>query len=184
MSAPETYRNIYKQMYRNRLHTFIILLTFSWAGLVHSQAVTMNPNYEQAQRFMQAVAKILLREQLTHTLLDSCSASYAHLKSSAEQSRKKWHDMNRETLTRTKRVQKSVIQNIHETQSPQNAEKFSRDIDDLILNSVAGFKQELENKSRKDRHYVCNRLILSISAGDWDLSRQAPKAVKQITDFK
>jgi hypothetical protein len=77
-----------------------------------------------------------------------------------------------------------VSHSIQDQQSDFSATKFTLDVETLIHNSVTSFRSELANKSRKDRHYLCNRMILSISAGEWDLTQKAPDAVGIISRFK
>lgn len=141
-------------------------------------------SHEQARTLMHAVGQVYLREQMTFNLLADCAGEYKHLTESAERAKKSWLHKNSATVKKSTQIQDYVSQSIQAQQSNFGAVKFTLDIETLIHNSVTSFRSELANKSRKDRHYLCNRLILSISAGEWDLTRQVPDAISIISKFK
>ncbi len=140
--------------------------------------------YEQAQITMHAVGKVYLREQMTFALLTDCAGEFKHLAESADHAKEAWLKSNTTTVEKSRRIQDIVAHSIQAQQSDFGAVKFTLDIETLIHNSVTHFRSELADKPRKQRHYVCNRLILSITTGEWDLSQQVPNAVEIISEFE
>jgi len=163
----------------NSFAASLLCLTFT-SQLDASPAV----DHEQAQSVMNAVGQIYLREQMTYTLLLDCADEFKHLGESAEHAKQTWQTPNNPIVDKSKRIQDIVAKSIQEQHTDFGAVKFTLDIETLIHNSVTSFRSELSSKTRKQRHYVCNRLILSITAGEWDLSQKVPDAVAVISDFK
>lgn len=161
-----------------------MLLCLAATTAVHATQSTPPLGYEQAQIMMQAVGKIYLREQMTFALLVDCTGEFKHLAESANRAKGSWLETNTATVEKSRRVQDIVAHSIQMQQSDFGAVKFTLDIETLIHNSVTRFRSELADKPRKQRHYVCNRLILSITAGEWDLNRQVPNAVEIISKFE
>ena len=141
-------------------------------------------DYEQAQSLMHAVGQIYLHEQLTFNLLADCSVEYKHLAESANRAKEGWQKANRPTIEKSQRIQSLVAESIQAQRSDYDAFKFTVDIESLINTSVAEFRSEMASHSRKHRHYLCNRLILSIMAGEWDLKQKVPDGVAIISKFK
>jgi len=168
--------------------TFIATILLSSIVQANTYADTLAADnalsYEQAQSQMHAVGQVYLGEQMTLNLLADCAGEFKHLAESADRSKTIWLKNNIATVEKSKRIQDFVSQSIQAKQSDFGAVKFTLDIETLIHNSVTGFRSELASKPRKDRHYLCNRLILSISAGDWDLIKQVPAAVDMISKFE
>ena len=168
------------------LPAFTTTILFSLLITLPGQASTEERllNHEQAQSAMQAVGQIYLREQITFTLLADCSNEFKHLAESADLAKTSWRKTNTAIVEKSKRIQQLVAHSIQKQQSDFGAVKFTLDIEALIHNGVSHFRSELAGKSRKQRHYVCNRLILSITAGEWDLNKQVTDAATTITEFQ
>ncbi|MGD8783370.1 MAG: hypothetical protein PVG75_02990 [Thioalkalispiraceae bacterium] len=141
-------------------------------------------SHDQAQVLMHAVGQVYLREQLTYSLLADCAGEYKHLSDSASRAKLTWQATNNPTVLKSRHIQELVSQSIQAQRSDYDAVKFTLDVEALINRSVADFRTSLASKSRKQRHYLCNRLILSISAGKWDLQQRIPQAVTTISDFE
>lgn len=167
------------------LHRIFNSFTASLLCLTFTSQLEASPavDHEQAQSAMNAVGQIYLREQLTYSLLLDCSGEFRHLAESADLARQAWQIPNTPIVEKSKRIQDTVANSIQQQQTEFGAVKFTLDIETLIHNSVTSFRSELSSKTRKQRHYVCNRLILSITAGEWDLSQKVPDAVAVISDF-
>ena len=166
-----------------KLSAFIItLLLFTLPAQADNEERLLN--HEQAQSAMQAVGQIYLREQITFTLLTDCASEFKHLTESADHAKTSWLNTNATAIEKAKRIQEIVAHSIQIQQSDFGAVKFTLDIETLVHNGVTLFRSELTNKSRKQRHYICNRLILSISAGEWDLHNQVSEAVSTINEFQ
>jgi len=167
-----------------------IQLFISVTSLLLSQALTSDlyaspsVTHEQAQSVMNAVGQIYLREQMTYTLLLDCAGEFKHLAESADRAKQNWQKSNMLIVEKSKRIQDIVAKSIQEQQTDFSAVKFTLDIETLIHNSVTSFRSELASKTRKQRHYVCNRLILSITAGEWGLNQKTPNAVATISEFQ
>lgn len=159
-----------------------LLLCFLTAPADSSQLKPLS--YEQAQALMHAVGQVTLREQLTLSLLTDCSGEFGHLAESASLARTNWLSSNTSIVEKSRRIRSLVEKSIQSRQSDFDAVKFSLDIEAMVHNGVKNFQSELASKNRKDRHYLCNRLILSISAGEWDLEKQYPDEVSTISNFK
>ena len=141
-------------------------------------------SYEQARQLMPAVGRVLLQQQLTDALLQDCQSVFPHLKDSAGRAQQVWQQNNQATVEQARHIEQWVADSISETQSGMDAERFGLDIDTAIHNGVKQFRQDLADKKRKQRHYLCNRLILAVTAGDWDLKVKVPEDVAVISKFK
>ena len=161
-----------------------LLLCLLLTSLVNTTQAESSISHEQAQSLMRAVGQIYLREQMTFHLLADCSREFKHLGESAGRAKEAWLKPNTPTIKKSKRIQERVAESIQAQQSDFGAVKFTLDIETLIHNGVTSFRSELANNNRKQRHYLCNRLILSISAGEWDLSQQLHDEVTIISDFE
>lgn len=170
------------------LHSYrlslLILSMLSSGSYAENTGTDEALSHEQAQRWMQAVGQIYLREQMTFQLLADCAGEFNHLSESADRARTNWQSTNNPSVKKANRIQDFVTHTIQSQQSDFEAVKFTLNIETLVHNSVSGFRSKLAEKSRKDRHYVCNRMILSISAGEWDLDQQIPEAISIVNTFK
>jgi len=163
---------------------FTLLLTLPLTPLAEANNEGRALDHEQAQTVMHAVGQVYLREQMTFTLLADCASEFKHLADSADNAKTTWLKTNTATVEKSRRIQDLVAHSIQTQQSDFGAVKFTLDIETLIHNSVTRFRSELAGKSGKQRHYVCNRLILSITAGEWDLNKQVADSVSTITEFQ
>lgn len=164
--------------------TITLLIYLPFTPLTRANSEERSLNHEQAQTAMHAVGQVYLREQMTFTLLADCASEFKHLAESADHAKTTWLRTNTATIEKSRRIQDIVARSIQEQKSDFGAVKFTLDIETLIHNSVTSFRSELAGKPRKQRHYVCNRLILSITAGEWDLHKQVADAVTTITEFQ
>ena len=169
----------------HRICRLLLLLLIPLPVPVHAEEpLNQALSQEQAYKLMQAVGQIYLREQMTLHLLQDCASEFNHLSESAERAKSAWQQNNAQAVSMTGQVQDYVTQAIQSQHSDFEAVKFTLDIETLIHNSVSAFRSELAKKNRKDRHYVCNRMILSVSAGEWNLDQQVPEALHLLSRFK
>ncbi len=140
--------------------------------------------YAQAQANLHAVGKLRLQAQRIQRTLNLCADRYQHLRESASEALHQWQLTNQPILDKTSRVSETVLQNVRQLNSPFAAEKLALEIDTLISSQVTTFEQDFSQKPRKQQHYLCNRLILSISTGEHDLANTTPAATRLIMEYK
>ncbi|MGD8926644.1 MAG: hypothetical protein PVG20_07325 [Thioalkalispiraceae bacterium] len=141
-------------------------------------------DYKQAQPLIQAAGQIYLHQQLTFKLLADCGSKYKHLAESALHAKQVWRKTNHPVVKKSQHIQELVAKSIQKQRTDYDAVKFTLEIEALVNKSVSEFRANLASKGRKQRHYLCNRLILSVTAGEWDLQRKVPKDVTIISQFK
>jgi len=140
--------------------------------------------YNQARLLNQITAKVILAQQTTLRLLDYCAAQYAHLADPASQAKQEWHSRNRLIINKTQAIRDLLFNMIKTQQNPFNAEKYALDMDKLVNVGITQFKNKLAGYPTRQRHYICNRFILSSAKGDRDIAVLQPEVFKQINDFK
>jgi hypothetical protein len=177
-----------ESVFRSRT-TKLLLLTGLLAALLQpgiTNAVRPNPeiDYQHAQPLIQAAGQIYLHQQLTYKLLADCGTRYKHLADSAQRARQRWQKTNSPVVIKSQHIQELVAESIQKQRTDFDAVKFTLEIEALVNKSVSEFRAELAGKTHKQRHYLCNRLILSVSAGEWDLQRKVPNDVSIISKFK
>ena len=141
-------------------------------------------SYETAQVIMHASAQILMKHQAATRLLEHCAMTFKHLDKSAQHAAQDWKTKHGPIVTRAKKIKYYIYQNIAQHDHPFEAEKLDLKIDAQIIAHIENLKTNLASNKRKQQHYLCNRLILSISAGEWDIDRVIPEHRQRILTFK
>lgn len=152
--------------------------------LLPLQGQSSELEYSVARALNQAVAKILLEQQTTVQLLGDCATFYPHLASSADHTLLDWRKRNLEIIGKTNAVKSMLNKSIKEKSNPFEAEKYALTTERIIQDSVAEFKNKLKAYPTKQRHYLCNRLILSTASGERDIATKQVNACKLISDLK
>ena len=140
-------------------------------------------DFDKSSTLLTAASKIRVTNEKVLGNLQFCQESFPHLLESAEHARQVWHTRNEAILQHATSVSKYVINNIKQDSSAFVAEKMVLDMDLSVSQEVEQFLHNFRNKGRKEQHYLCNRLILSISDGEHDLERQNSTETRQLLDF-
>lgn len=151
---------------------------------VESRADTPNIDYKHAKSLNQSIGKIFLAEQTTFTLLDFCADNYKYIRDATSNAREKWNRHNQPILTRARTLQSRLFRSIKNQHGEFNTEKYALQVDVLVQNGVSTLKYKLQSYNPKQRHYLCNRIVLSVSTGEWDIDRKIPEAYQMIKSFK
>ncbi len=141
-------------------------------------------SYQETQIIVAASAQVLLKQNTTRTLLEFCANKFKHLSESAHKASQNWQKQHTEVVNNAITINRSIARTIETYDSIFAAEKFTLKIDSQIYDSTQKIKAEITNKSRKQQHYLCNRLILSTAMGEWDLLKLIPEHVRRVNKFK
>lgn len=140
--------------------------------------------YQTANSLLSAASKIRLSTDKLISNLQFCGETFSHLQEGADKARQQWLARNQAVLTHAAQVSSHIIDHIRQSASPFTAEKMALDMDVLVRTDVNAFMQAFRDKGRKEQHYLCNRLILSIPDGDHDLATQNSTEAKLLLEFK
>lgn len=140
--------------------------------------------YEMANTLWLAVSKVQTSHAKVLHNLDYCGIQFSHLHDVTAKSRSTWLEQNTAVLAQAERVRRYLINDMRVHASAFAAEKMTMDIDARINKDVEDFMHTFKNTGRKDQHYLCNRLILSIPDGEHDLNVQNASETKALKDFK
>lgn len=167
------------------MHQHRILQLIVWGvGLALCQSSVASPISDaQARQLAPAIADVLQQRASTSTLLKYCGQHYPHLQTAAARARTRWLHSNRQVLQLADRVREQLLRGIKHKQSRFAAELFALDIDKAVQHSVAQFHRRLAAYPHVQQHQLCNHLILSIRAGDWDVARKHAKAFAILENF-
>jgi hypothetical protein len=131
-----------------------------------------------------AVAKVRLQRAMTTALLRKCGDRFSQLKSETEQASTQWLDANRTVLDKADHLQQRLLQSLQQEQSAYTAETFALDIDLVVQQSVKHLEQRLAAYPPPQQHTVCNHLILSVKAGDWDVQHKQAEAYSILENYR
>ena len=171
-------------LYRLCCHALLALPFLSLTPTAIAQSGDEPIPYQTASSLLSAASKIRLSTDKLMTNLQFCGETFSHLQEGTVKARQQWLARNQAVLEHTAQVNRHIINNIRQSASPFAAEKMALDMDVLVSTDVNTFMQEFRDKGRKEQHYLCNRLILSIPDGDHDLATQTSTETKQLLDFK
>jgi len=153
------------------------LLLAGGLGLLLSQTSGAVPISDaRARQLAPAVAEVLLQRASTTALLQYCGQHYPRLHAAAGRAKTRWLQRNRQVLQRADRLREQLLRGIKREQSRFAAELFALDIDKAVQHSVQQFQHNLAGYPPPQQHRLCNHLILSVRAGDWDVARKQAKA--------
>lgn len=139
--------------------------------------------YEQAMELTRAAGKILAKQRTTETLLRDCVSTFAPLQQPATHARDHWQSHNAVIVAQATRLRADLVTQIAQQQATVNAAKYAEQIDYLIDSNVRGIQEKLAQYPPAQRQPLCHRLMLSITAGDWDIARALPEAQQIITRY-
>jgi len=162
----------------------LLALFFFITGMSIAFASTMQADYLQTQRLTTALGKVLLSHKSTQALLALCAQNFPHLSGSVDEAQQHLAQVNKPFVNKAHAIQQHLVHSIAEQQNKFDAEKFSLEVDMAVQNAVTQFRQTLANYPRQEQHYVCNRLVLSVRAGEWDIRVREPGAGQMILDFE
>jgi hypothetical protein len=155
----------------------ILPLLACLAGLLLCQTSIAVPISDaRARQLAPAVARVLLQRASTTALLQDCGQHYPHLQHAADRARSHWLHSNRQILQRADSLRERLLAGLKQEQSRFSAELFALNIDKVVRQTVLRFEHTLAAYPARQQHQLCNRLILSVRAGDWDISRKQAKA--------
>lgn len=157
-----------------------VLLLLTAVSYVYGSGI----DYQNAVVLNKAVGRVLLGKETTHALIAYCSHNYQQLKKDANRAIDRWRERNKNIVARSRIVQSRLANSIQQRQNGFDAEKYVLDIALAVQNGVNSFKQKLASYPPAQRRYLCKRLVLSVSAGEWDIRKKYPAAYKHINDFK
>jgi len=174
--------------------SYAILHLLRHGGLVSLILAAITPVYaaptqqaiafSTANELMAAVGKIKLTTAQLENSLAYCPAKFPHLSESAKNASTEWHKDNQAVLEQAALVNRIVIASVKQHASAFIAEKMALDMDNLVTKSVQQLSNEFAARPVKEQHYLCNRLILSITTGERDLLQQDPAETRRLMDFK
>jgi len=141
-------------------------------------------SYQDTQIIVGSAAQVLLKQNTLTTLLNHCATKFKHLHDSAHTASQDWQKKHATIITKAIDINRYISKTIETHDSSFAAEKFYLKIDSQVYDSTQQFKVDLENKSRKQQHYLCNRLILSTAMGDRDLVKVIPEHYQRVNKFK
>jgi len=160
------------------------LILLAWSIGCHADTTTKPISYPTANSLLIAVSKIRLSKTRLLGNLQYCGETFPHLRQIADKAQQQWLVRNQPVLAEARRVSTTIFDNVKQTSSAYNAEKMVLDIDALVSRDTELFMQQFKDRRRKEQHYLCNRLILSIPEGDHDLVKQNPSESTQLREFK
>ena len=141
-------------------------------------------DYQDTQLIIGSAAQVLLKQNTSNTLLGYCANKFKHLSQSAHTASNDWQQKHAKVISKAKAINRYVGKIIETHDSTFAAEKFQLKIDSQVYDSTQKFKDEMAIKSRKQQHYLCNRLILSTAMGEWDLVNTIPEHFQRVNEFK
>ncbi len=141
-------------------------------------------DYQGTQIIIGSAAQVLLKQNTSNTLLGYCANKFKHLSQSAHTASHDWQQKHAKIVLKAKDINRYVAKIIETHESSFAAEKFQLKIDSQVYDSAQKFKNEMIDKSRKQQHYLCNRLILSTAMGEWDLVNTIPEHYQRVNQFK
>jgi len=136
-----------------------------------------------ARKLAPAVARVSLQHKSTLALLSYCSQHYNQLKTSASHAVSTWVRNNQKILSKAEAIRLRLLDDISHKQTPLDAEQFALAIDTAVQRSVQQCRQALAAYPKKQQHYLCNRLILSVTAGEWDVQVKQHDAYSILENF-
>ncbi len=168
------------------VNTYIAITITCWLislSAALATNTTASVDYSTAKKLLQAVSQVQLNQQKTHSLLLYCGQQFKHLSTSANKAQKHWQQQNQTAIQQSSNVKNHITAQLQQ-HSPLAADKLMLEMDALVRQGVTQFKQYLAEQTQKQRHYLCNRLILSVQAGEWDLKTQIPQALETLRKGK
>jgi hypothetical protein len=141
-------------------------------------------DYLQANHIMRSAAQLILKEHTTYRLLETCAERFPHLAQTANQTKNVWREHHRGITDKSQQIKQFVTHDLAIHNSAFAADNFALQIDQLIYDGVNTAIQELSQKTRKEQHYLCNRMILSVSTGDWNLSNRVKNDYEKVLNYK
>ncbi len=160
--------------------TLVASLTVTTGNVTGAERISL----QESQIIVASSAQVLLKQNTTTTLLNYCATTFKHLSKSAQKSATGWQMKHAQIVNKADKINRYVASTIEKYDSIFAAEKFYLKIDSQVYDSTQIFKAEIANKSRKQQHYFCNRLILSTAMGEWDLVNVIPEHVQRVKSFK
>jgi hypothetical protein len=139
--------------------------------------------YEQAIELTRAVGKVLAKQRTAEALLNDCVATFAPLQAPASHARAHWQAHNADIVTQASQLRTHLAKQIEQQQTSANAKNYAEQIDYLIDSNVRAIQSKLAQYPPQQRQPLCHRLMLSITAGDWDIAKVMPEAQQIITRF-
>lgn len=136
-----------------------------------------------ARILVPAIAKVRLQHTTTTSLLQYCGEHFATLKSASERARMQWMQRNHAVLQKADELHDQLWRSLKQQQSGITAETFDLNLNRLIQQSVEHERDKLARYSPVQQHTICNHLILSVRAGDWDISHKQAKAYAILENF-
>lgn len=141
-------------------------------------------DYQTARAVMQAIGKIQFQAHQLDNLLSYCGKEFSHLAESAGRAGRRWHKTNNPVIQHAVDTESLVLDSVKQSNSLFAAEKLALELDHLVSSKAKAFRQDFQNRTRKQQHYLCNRFILSVTAGERDLSNEIPEATHLIMEYK
>lgn len=163
-------------------HLLVVCLIVSSFTCVYASSA--QEEYLHTRELTSALGRVLLSDKATRALLRLCSENYPHLSDSVNQAHEHLTQVNNPVVNKARILQQRLVQSITTQENAFDAEKFSLEIDLAVQNTVEQFKQTLVDYPRQERHYICNRLVLSVRAGEWDVQVREPEASRMISNFE
>lgn len=139
--------------------------------------------YEQATELTRAVGKVLAKQRTTETLLRDCGTTFTALQQPASQARAHWQSHNADMVAQATRLRAHLVTQLAQQHTTTNATQYAEQIDYLIDSNVRGIQEKLAQYPPAQRQPLCHRLMLSITAGDWDIAKALPEAQQIITRY-
>lgn len=165
----------------------VILSQLVWLAsllLLHCHTRAAAPiSDNRVHQLAPAVAKVLLQRAATTALLHYCGQHYPHLHHASDRALAHWLHSNRQILQQADKLRKQLLRSIQQEHSRFAAELFALDIDKAVHQTVQHFEHSLATYPAPQQHMLCNRLILSVRAGDWDVSRKRAGAFAILKNF-
>ena len=151
--------------------------------LIYGCASAAAASTDQDSHLAPAVAKVMLQRAATTTLLTYCGQQYPQLHAAADRATAFWLQHNQAVLDKASRLHQQILRDIKQTQSQFAAEMFALDIDRSVEHTVQEFKSTLAAYPVQQQHTVCNRLILSVRNGDWDVRHKQAEAFSLLQKY-
>lgn len=162
---------------------FLLLGSLSLVGFANCVTAGGPIAETQARLLVPAVAKVTLQRASTTALLQECGKRFATLKSASQRARTQWLRRNHVILQKADQLHDRLWQSLKQQQSGITAETFDLNLNRLIQQSVQHERDRLAHYPPAQQHAICNHLILSVRAGDWDVSHKQAKAYATLENF-
>ena len=172
-----------RTIHRTGLQVLTCLLLFI-PGPLPAATASHSFTFDTANELMAAVGKLQLTTARLRQSLAYCPATFPHLQESARNAGLEWQKRNEAILSQAILITNAVISSVKHNASAFVAEKMALEMESVVAQSVQQSSNEFTAKSRKEQHYLCNRLILSIAAGERDLQQLHPAATQRVMGFK